>query len=112
MKRVEAIIRPEKLEEIISHLEKIGSYGVTVTEVFGHGKQKGVVQHWRGEKYKVDLLPKLKIEMVIEDKDLERAVQVIRETGYTGNIGDGKIFISEVLEVIKIRTQERGVEAL
>ncbi len=112
MKKIEAIIRPEKLEAARSALEKVGYAGLMITEIEGHGKQKGITQQWRGEKYKVDLLPKLKIEIVVKDADVERIAKAIIESAKTGEIGDGKIFISSVENAIRIRTSERGDAAL
>ncbi len=112
MKRIEMIIRPEKVEAVRSALEKVGCAGLMISEIEGHGKQKGVVQQWRGEKYKVELLPKLKIEVVVRDQDLERVTKAIIDSAKTGEIGDGKIFISNIENAIRIRTGERGEEAL
>jgi nitrogen regulatory protein P-II 1 len=112
MKKIEAIIRPEKLEEVRAALEKIGCAGLMVTEIEGHGKQKGMVQQWRGEKYKVALLPKLKVEIVVKDSDVERIVSTISDKAKTKEIGDGKIFILPVENAIRIRTGEKGENAL
>ena len=112
MKKVEAIIRPEKLDAVRCALEKVGYSGIMITEIEGHGKQKGLVQQWRGEKYKVDLLPKVKIEIVISDKDLDRITKTITDSARTGEIGDGKIFIYNVENALKIRTGEKGEDAL
>lgn len=112
MKKIEAIVRPERLEVVRTALEKAGCAGLMITEIEGHGKQKGVVQQWRGEKYKVDLLPKIKIEVVVLDKDVERIVKTIIDNTRTGEIGDGKIFISNVEDAIRIRTGEKGEAAL
>ena len=112
MKKIEAIVRPEKVDEVRKALEKAGYPGVTISEVEGHGKQKGVTRQWRGESYKVDLLPKGKLEIVVSDKDADRLVSTIVSTAKTGSVGDGKIFVSEVKEVVRIRTGERGEEAL
>ena len=112
MKKIEAIIRPEKVDDIRKALEKAGYPGLTVTEVEGHGKQKGVTRQWRGESYKVDLLPKVKLELVVSDKDAERLVSTLASTAKTGAVGDGKIFVSDVKDVMRIRTGERGEEAL
>lgn len=108
MKKVEAIIRPEKLESVRRALELAGCAGIMITEIEGHGKQKGVVQQWRGEKYKVELLPKLKIEIVVRDAEVERITKVIIDNAKTGEIGDGKIFISNIENTIRIRTGEKG----
>lgn len=112
MKKIEAIIRPEKLDVVRRALAASGALGIMITEIEGHGKQKGVVQQWRGEKYRVELLPKVKIETVVDDKDAERITKVIIDSAKTGEIGDGKIFISTVNEAIRIRTGERGENAL
>ncbi len=112
MKKIEAIIRPEKLGDVRAALEKAGYPGLMLTEIEGHGKQKGVTQQWRGEEYRVDLLPKVKLELVVSDTDVERIVQTIVASAKTGSVGDGKIFISEVKEVIRIRTGERSEAAL
>ena len=112
MKKIEAIVRPEKVDDIRKALEKSGYPGVTITEVEGHGKQKGVTRQWRGESYKVDLLPKVKLELVVSDKDVDRLVSAIVAAAKTGAVGDGKIFISEVKEAVRIRTGEKGEDAL
>ncbi|MEI6157557.1 MAG: P-II family nitrogen regulator [Atribacterota bacterium] len=108
MKKVEAIIRPEKLKAILSALEEVGYSGLMITEIEGHGKQKGIVQQWRGEKYRVEFLPKRKIEIVCKDDDVDKITQAIVQSAKTGEIGDGKIFISDVIDAIRIRTGERG----
>ena len=112
MKKIEAIVRPEKVDDIRKALEKSGYPGVTITEVEGHGKQKGVTRQWRGESYKVDLLPKVKLELVVSDKDVDRLVSAIIAAAKTGAVGDGKIFIAEVKEAVRIRTGEKGEDAL
>ena len=112
MKKIEVVIRPEKLELVRQALEKVGCAGVMISEIEGHGKQKGVVQQWRGEKYKVELLPKVKIEIIAKDQDIEKIIKVIIDNAKTGEIGDGKIFISPVENVIRIRTGEKGETAL
>lgn len=112
MQKIEAIIRFEKFEDVKNALEGIGYPGLTVTEVEGHGKQKGIVQQWRGEKYKVDMLPKLKIEIVVKDSDVSKIVDAISKNARTGSVGDGKIFVMPVSEVYRIRTGERGESAL
>jgi nitrogen regulatory protein P-II 1 len=108
MKKIEAIIRPTKLDEVRHALEKAGCPGITITEVEGHGKQKGVVQQWRGKEYRVELLSKVKIEVVVRDADVDHIVKTIIEVAKTGEIGDGKIFVSPVENAIKIRTGEKG----
>lgn len=112
MKKIEAIIRPEKLDGVRIALERSGYPGITITEIEGHGLQKGTVQQWRGEKYKVDFLPKIKVEIVAKDSDAEKIIQAVMESAYTGGVGDGKIFVYEVDEVVRIRTRERGERAL
>lgn len=112
MKKIEAIIRPERFEAVRHALEEEGCTGLMITEIEGHGKQKGVFQQWRGEKYKVDLLPKIKIEIVVKDSDLERIVKTIIKDALTGEIGDGKIFIYRIEDAIRIRTGEKGEVAL
>jgi nitrogen regulatory protein P-II 1 len=112
MKKIEAIIRPEKIDEVRKAIESVGYPGITITEAEGHGKQKGVVQQWRGETYRVDFLPKVKLEIVVGDTDVERIIQAIIKSAKTGAVGDGKIFVSDVRDVIKIRTGERGDAAL
>jgi len=112
MKRIEAIIRPEKVTAVRLALEKVGFPGLNVTEVEGHGKQKGVVQQWRGDKYRVVMLPKMRLEIVVSDRDVKKIVQAIQDVSKTGAVGDGKIFVSTVEEVIRIRTGETGEAAL
>lgn len=112
MKKIEAIVRPEKLEDVRKALGKAGYPGMTINEVEGHGKQKGVTQQWRGESYRVDLLPKAKLELVVSDGDAERIISTIASSAKTGGVGDGKIFVSDVKDVYRIRTGERGEGAL
>jgi len=112
MKKIEAIIRPEKLKAIVKTLEEVGYSGLMITEIEGHGKQKGIVQQWRGEKYKVEFLPKRKIEIVCKDTDVEKISQAIIQSAQTGEIGDGKVFISDIIDAIRIRTGERGDRVL
>lgn len=112
MKKIEAIIRPEKADEVRRALEESGISGIMITEIEGHGKQKGMIQQWRGEKYKVELLPKIKIETVVKDQDAERITKVIVDNAKTGEVGDGKIFISSIDNAIRIRTGEKGEAAL
>lgn len=112
MKKVEAIIRPEKLEELRENLDAKGFHGMTVTEVKGRGTQKGVVLEWRVGEYKVEFLPKVKVELVLLDKDVEEVIKTICKVCSTGSIGDGKIFVSDVLWVVRIRTGEAGVVAI
>ena len=112
MKKIEAIIRPEKLDDVRKAIEAVGYPGITITEAEGHGRQRGVVQQWRGETYRVDFLPKVKLELVVADSDADRIIQAIIKAAKTGSVGDGKIFVSDVRDVIKIRTGERGDPAL
>ena len=112
MKKIEAIIRPEKLDICKQALDEAGYPGITITEIEGHGLQKGTYQQWRGEKYKLDFLPKVKIEIVCIDEDEEKILQAFLESAYTGSVGDGKIFVYDVSEVVRIRTRERGERAL
>lgn len=112
MKKIEAVIRPEKLDEVRRALQEAGCTGLMISEIEGHGKQKGIVQQWRGERYKVELLPKIKIEAVVKDNDLQRIIKVIIASAKTGDIGDGKIFISDVQDAIRIRTGETGDVAI
>ncbi|MBN1913171.1 MAG: P-II family nitrogen regulator [Candidatus Omnitrophica bacterium] len=112
MKKIEAIIRPEKLDAVRAALSEAGCAGLTVTEIEGHGKQKGKIQQWRGEKYKVELLPKAKIEVVVKEAEAGKIVKIIIGCAKTGEIGDGKIFISPVEDAIRIRTGESKEDAL
>ena len=112
MKKIEAIIRPEKLEAVRRALEEVGCTGLMITEIEGHGKQKGVVQQWRGEKYKVELLPKIKIDVIVRNEDAEKIIKTILDNARTGEIGDGKIFVSTIENAIRIRTAEKGEVAL
>ena len=112
MTKVEAIIQPSKLEPVKEALLEIGVEGMTILEVRGHGRQKGHTEIYRGREYTVDLLPKIKLEMVITDELVDRAVQTIISVTRTGRIGDGKIFLSRIDEAIRIRNEERGVSAL
>ena len=112
MKKIEAIIRPEKLTIVHEALKDIGYPGMTISEVKGHGVQKGIVQQWRGRQYTVEFLPKVKIEIVVPDDAVEKLLQVIKENAETGAIGDGKAFISPVEDVMRLRTGERGDVAL
>ncbi len=112
MKKIIAIIRPNKLEDVKQALEEIGCHGLTVKDVKGRGRQLGITESYRGQDYNVDLLPKTEIEIVTKDEEVEAIVQSIVKTGKTGNIGDGKIFISNVEDVVRIRTGERGDKAI
>ncbi len=112
MKKVEAIIKPFKLDEVKDALVEIGIGGMTVTEVRGFGQQKGHTEIYRGTEYVIDFLPKVKIEIVVKDEDVEKVIQTIMKTAQTGRVGDGKIFVIPVDEVVRIRTGERGEQAI
>ncbi len=112
MKKIEAIIKPFKLDEVKEALQEIGLQGITVTEAKGFGRQKGHTELYRGAEYVVDFLPKVKIEVVLDDDLVERAIEAIQQAARTGRIGDGKIFVSSVEEAIRIRTGETGSEAI
>ncbi|WP_322797210.1 P-II family nitrogen regulator [Tepidiforma sp.] len=112
MKRIDAIIRPSRLPFVREALEELGYGGITVAEVKGHGKQRGITEQWRGREYRVEYLSKVWILIVVDDKDLERVVNAIVDNARTGEIGDGKIFVSDVLDVIRVRTNERGPKAI
>ena len=112
MKKVEAIVRPETLLPVRKALEDIGVNGLTITQVLGHGAQRGVTQQWKGNAYKVDLLPKVELKMIIPDAQLEPVLCAIRESAYTGAVGDGKVFVSSIEEVMRVRTGERGESAV
>jgi nitrogen regulatory protein P-II 1 len=112
MKKIEAIIKPFKLDEVKDALHEIGLQGLTVVEAKGFGRQKGHTELYRGAEYVVDFLPKVKVEVVCADDLAERAIEAIQQAARTGRIGDGKIFVSDVQEVIRIRTGERGDDAV
>lgn len=112
MKKIEAIIKPFKLDEVKEALHEIGLQGITVTEAKGFGRQKGHTELYRGAEYVVDFLPKVKIELVVDDALAERAIEAIQQAAHTGRIGDGKIFVSSIEEAIRIRTGERGSDAV
>lgn len=112
MKEIVAIIRPEKLEDVKKALEEIGCNGVTVVEVKGRGRQLGITESYRGSDYRIDLLPKTRLEIIINDEDVDKITDAIVKTAQTGDIGDGKIFISPVENVIRIRTGESGEKAV
>lgn len=112
IKRIEAIIRPEKLEPLRLHLEEVGYPGMMVTEIEGHGKQRGIEQQFRGTRYKTSFLPKVKVELIVADTKVKKLLNTIIDVCRSGNVGDGKIFISDVREAIRIRTKEKGVKAV
>ena len=112
MKKIEAIIKPFKLDEIKEELQEIGIQGLTVTEAKGYGRQKGHTELYRGAEYVIDFLPKVKIEVVVSDDIAARVVETIRSVAHTGRIGDGKIFVLNVEEAVRVRTGETGDQAL
>ncbi|NYT01310.1 MAG: P-II family nitrogen regulator [Methanosarcinales archaeon] len=112
MKKIEAIIRPEKLNQLRDIMDKKGFPGMTVSEVRGRGRQKGIALQWRAGDYRVEFLPKIKVEVVVEDEDAEELIDLICGTVQTGEAGDGKIFIYSVEDVVRVRTRERGCSAV
>ncbi len=112
MKKIEAIVRPTKLEEVKTSLEDAGFSSLTIVDVKGRGQQKGIIQQWRGQEYRVDTLPKLKIDLIVNDEDVDKAIDIIVSSARTGNIGDGKIFVLPVEKVVRIRTGERDGKAI
>jgi nitrogen regulatory protein P-II 1 len=112
MKKIEAIVQPSRFDAVKSALQEVGVEGMTVSEVRGHGRQKGHTEVYRGSEYTVDLLPKIKVEMVVSDALKDSAVKAILKAAKTGKIGDGKIFVSNVDEAIRIRNEDRGETAL
>lgn len=112
MKKLEAVIRPFKLEEVKDALVELGIKGITVMEVKGFGRQKGHTEMYRGSEYKIDFIPKIKIEVVVPDELAEKAITAIIEKAKTGQVGDGKIFITDLADAIRIRTEESGEQAL
>jgi nitrogen regulatory protein P-II 1 len=112
MKKIEAIVRPETVPLVRKALEELGVSGITITQVLGHGAQRGITQQWKGNTYKVDLLPKVEIMMVINDELLEPVLKGIQEAARTGQVGDGKVFVSAIEEVLRVRTGERGQAAI
>ncbi|MFA6597826.1 MAG: P-II family nitrogen regulator [Ignavibacteriaceae bacterium] len=112
MKKVEAIIRPFKLDDVKEALLEEGIKGLTISEVRGYGRQKGHTEIYRGSEYRIEFVPKIKIEIVIPNNKLEKVIEAIIRTAKTGQVGDGKIFISDISDVIRIRTEESGEEAL
>ena len=112
MKKIEAVIKPFKLDEVKEALHEVGVSGITVTEAKGFGRQKGHTELYRGAEYVVDFLPKVKVEVVVEDEQVQRAVEAIEASARTGRIGDGKIFVTEVVSVVRIRTGETDDTAL
>lgn len=112
MKKIEAIIRPEKLNDVKKALDKAGYPGMMISEIEGHGNQKGITQQWRGEIYKMDLVTKVKVEIVVYDQDVNRLTQAIAQAAKTGQVGDGKIFVYHIRDAVRIRTREKGEKAL
>ena len=112
MKKVEAIIKPFKLDEVKEALQEVGLQGITVTEAKGFGRQKGHTELYRGAEYVVDFLPKIKLEVVVQDDQVDRVITAIQEAANTGRIGDGKIFVAPIGDAVRIRTGERGGDAI
>lgn len=112
MKKIEAIIRPFKLDEVKEALVEEGIRGLTISEVRGYGRQKGHTETYRGSEYQIEFIPKIKVEVVVDDNLLDKVVEAILKTAKTGQVGDGKIFISDIQDVIRIRTEESGSQAL
>jgi nitrogen regulatory protein P-II 1 len=108
MKKIEAVIRSTKINDVCAALDKVGHPGIMITEIDGHGKQKGLEQEFRGKKYRVEFITKAKVEIIVKDEELEKTVNAIREAALTGKVGDGKIFIYPVDDVVRIRTNEKG----
>lgn len=112
MKKIEAVVRPEMLLVVRKALEEIGVTGLTITQVLGHGAQRGITQQWKGNSYKVDLLPKVELKMIVSDALLEPVLKSIAESARTGAVGDGKVFVSTIEDVMRVRTGERGAGAI
>ena len=112
MKKIEAVIRPFKLDDVKEALVEEGVRGLTITEVRGYGRQKGHTETYRGSEYRIEFIPKIKIEIVVEAQKAEKVIEAILKTAKTGQVGDGKIFVSDIADVIRIRTEESGREAL
>lgn len=112
MKKLEIVIRPERIDEVKDALARVGVRGLTVTEAIGAGNQKGRKHTYRGATYSIELLPKIRIEVVVDDADVDKVVDAVCEAAATGHVGDGKIFVSTVDEVIRVRTRERGAAAI
>lgn len=112
MKKIEAVIRTTKRDEVCKALEQAGCPGIMITEIEGYGKQKGLTQQWRGKEYKVEFLPKVKLEIIVHDKDVDKIIESIVKSAMTGKVGDGKIFVYPVEDVLRIRTGEKGESAV
>lgn len=108
MKKIEAVIRPAKVGDVCVALDKIGHPGIMITEIEGHGRQKGIEQEFRGKTYKTELLTKAKIDVIVKDGDVDKTIKAIRDAAFTGKVGDGKIFVYPVDNAIRIRTDEKG----
>ena len=112
MKRIEAIIRPAKVNEVCAALDKVGHPGVTISEIKGHGRQKGTVTKYHGVLYNVSLVAKMRVEVVVKDEDVDKIVKAVRDAALTGEVGDGKIFVHDMANAIRIRTNETGMAAI
>jgi len=112
MKKIEAVIRVEKLDDVREALEKLGYPGMMITRIEGHGRQKGLTEQFRGREFKLDLLPKIKIEIVAKDENVEKIIAAIAKGAQTGEIGDGKIFVLPTEQVVRVRTGEKGIDAI
>ncbi len=112
MKRIEAIIRPGKVSAVCAALDKVGHPGVTISEIRGHGRQKGIVTKFRGVSYNVSLVTKTRVEVVVKDEDADKIVKAVRDAALTGEVGDGKIFVHDMANAIRIRTNETGMAAI
>ena len=112
MKKIEAIVKPHKLDDVKSALTQVGIQGLTVSEVRGFGRQKGHKEQYRGAEYTVDLVPKIRVDVLVDDFDADKVVDAVVEAARTGKIGDGKVWVTEVSEVVRVRTGERGLDAL
>ena len=112
MKKIDAIIRPEMLPVVRHALDELGVTGITITQVLGHGAQKGITQQWKGSTYKVDLIQKVELRTVVSDDMVEAVLKAIRESAHTGQVGDGKVFVSSVEDAMRVRTGERGDAAV
>ncbi len=112
MKKIEAVIRPSKLGDVCKALHKVGHPGLMITEIEGHGAQKGMTKMLRGKEYKIEFMTKTKVDIVTKDDDVNKIVEAIRTAAYTGEVGDGKIFISSIEDVVRVRTGEKGIVAV
>jgi nitrogen regulatory protein P-II 1 len=112
MKRIEAIVRPAKVSEVCAALDNVGHPGVTISEIKGHGRQKGIITKYRGVSYNVSLVTKARVEVVVQDEDADKIVKAVREAALTGEVGDGKIFVHDMANAIRIRTNETGIAAI